>query len=661
MRKTKFLTMLLALSLTLPVAGCSFDFSSIFGGTNNSESVSTESTPNESPDDGSAGGGSVEAEKYTITAVAQKVNDVIVGEVTGGGVYDEGEEVTLRATVNKGYEIVGWYEGDTLVQAGAIFTFTASKDATYTAVFAHAVENADLTNASFGFTERTTDASANYWDGLSGLEEGTYSVGQQDEVKTSGSLTSYAIKVDALDPDGDGKGRYPESSGWAGWNQIDAWYTADIVFDEVMDLTNSTVSIDVKTDNMSKQLSIQAATLDYSEAEAGDKLAEKAPSIIAGQNGNGIAEAGLTEYVNVIDLGDGWSRVQYNFAGIYNSDDRLEGIKVIRFGVTTMNMGVDTKNESPLDYTEDMAIYFDNLQIIDNAEPVDAESVADLTASPMSYAEITGAASSDIVKAPVFGTESDVGYIKGDGSQNVSVKIPFDATIDGTASLAIYAKGSVSVNGVAHEINGWKNISLALSGAEEISLDFGSLNGYALVGNIDWAATAQYITYDAEACTTDATAATVGTGVVAHEFLLIDGCDKYVYNFTLNMGGNLSGEDNGHLRKIEFFANGALTFWGSQGIQIGARQDIAFLFSSHNGWAGEICNTWGSALQNGWNKGSDIALSLTVEYIGEQTKITLSNQNDETQFVSVTVDGKVSLGNKTVAAYCPTGTTITIK
>ncbi len=650
--------MLLALSLTLPVAGCSFDFSSILGGTNSNESVSTESSTEEKPGD-SAPEENTPKEKYTVTAVAQKVNDAIVGEVSGAGVYEEGEDVTLIASVNKGYELVGWYEGDTLVHTSSMFSFTAEKDVTYTAVFVHTVEKNDLTNEGFAFSERTN--GENYWDGFSGFEEGTYFAGMQSEEKAPGSISAYAIKLDALDPDGDGVGRYPESSGWAGWNQRDAWYTADIVFDEVMDLTNSTVSIDVKTDNMSKQLSIQAATLDYSEAEAGDKFAEKAPSIVAGQNGNGIAEPGITDYINVIDLGDGWSRVQYNFAGIYNSDERLEGVKVIRFGATTVNMGVDTTNESPLDFTQDMAIYFDNLQIIDNAEPVDAESVADFTASPMSYAEITGAASSDIVKTPVFGSESDVGYIKGDGSQNVSVKIPFDATIDGTASVAIYAKGSVSVNGVAHEINGWKNISVALNGAEEISIDLGSLNGYALIGNIDWQATAQYITYDAEACATDATAATVGTGVVAHEFVLLDGCDKYVYNFTLNMGGNVESEDNGHLRKIEFFANGALSFWGSQGIQIGARQDIAFLFSSHNGWAGEICNTWGSALQDGWNRGSDIALSLTVEYIGEQTKITLSNQNDATKFVSTTVDGKVSLGNKTIAAYCPAGTTITIK
>ncbi len=643
MKKTKFLSLLLALGMILPVAACG-------GGGKTDGSTPTEST---------APGGDEATEKYTITAVAEKVNGSVVGEVTGGGEYAKDADVTLTATANKGYEVVGWYEGETLVQAGATYTFKASKDVTLTAVFAHSGEKNDLTNANFGFTERTN--GANYWDGLSGLEEGTYSAGMQDEVKAPGSLSAYAIKINALDPDGDGKGRYPESSSWAGWNQIDAWYTSDIVFDEVVDLTNSIVSIDVKTDNISKQLSIQAATLDYSEAEEGDKLKEKAPSIIAGQNGNGNPETGLTDYINVIDLGDGWSRVQYNFAGIYENDDRLEGVKVVRFGVTTVNMGVDTKNESALDYTKDMAIYFDNLQIIESAEPVDAESVADMTASPLAYSKITGAVSSDIVKAPVFGVEGDVGYVTGDGSKDVSVEIPFDAVIDGTASFAVYAKGTVTVNGTEHEVNGWKNISVALEKAEGITLALGKLNGYALLGNIDWDATAQYITYDADPCTADATETAVHTGVVAHEFVLIEGCDKYVYNFTLNMGGNIEKEGNADLRKIEFFADGALTFWGSKGVQIGARQDIAFLYSSHNSWGGAVKDTWGSTLQNVWNKGSDIALSLIIEYVGTQTTITLADQNDSSKFVSVTVDGKVSLGNKTVFAYCEVGTTLTIK
>ena len=64
--------------------------------------------------------------KYTITTVAEN------GVVTGGGVYVEGDYVTLTATANEGYKFTQWSDGNT--ENPRIVTATA--DVTYTAEFA---------------------------------------------------------------------------------------------------------------------------------------------------------------------------------------------------------------------------------------------------------------------------------------------------------------------------------------------------------------------------------------------------------------------------------------------------------------------------------------------------------------------------------------------
>ena len=64
--------------------------------------------------------------KYTITTVAEN------GVVTGGGVYVEGDYVTLIATANGGYKFTQWSDGNTENPR----TVTATADVTYTAEFA---------------------------------------------------------------------------------------------------------------------------------------------------------------------------------------------------------------------------------------------------------------------------------------------------------------------------------------------------------------------------------------------------------------------------------------------------------------------------------------------------------------------------------------------
>lgn len=63
---------------------------------------------------------------HTIT-----VNATAGGTVTGGGTYETGSSVTIKATPNAGYKFVKWSDGNT----NATRTVTATADITYTAYF----------------------------------------------------------------------------------------------------------------------------------------------------------------------------------------------------------------------------------------------------------------------------------------------------------------------------------------------------------------------------------------------------------------------------------------------------------------------------------------------------------------------------------------------
>ena len=69
-----------------------------------------------------------ETPTYSITV---DVNDPLMGSATGGGIFEEGEEVTLIATPNEGYEFVEWSNGSTENP----FVAPACMDATITAIF----------------------------------------------------------------------------------------------------------------------------------------------------------------------------------------------------------------------------------------------------------------------------------------------------------------------------------------------------------------------------------------------------------------------------------------------------------------------------------------------------------------------------------------------
>ena len=68
---------------------------------------------------------------YAIDASANPVE----GSVTGSGIYEHGEEVTVTATPNTGYEFVNWTKAGAEVSTNATYTFDANEDVTLVANF----------------------------------------------------------------------------------------------------------------------------------------------------------------------------------------------------------------------------------------------------------------------------------------------------------------------------------------------------------------------------------------------------------------------------------------------------------------------------------------------------------------------------------------------
>ena len=72
------------------------------------------------------------ANQAYITATA---NPAEGGTVSGGGVYELGDQCTLSATPNTGYTFSNWKKGNNVVSTNATYSFTVTENATYTATF----------------------------------------------------------------------------------------------------------------------------------------------------------------------------------------------------------------------------------------------------------------------------------------------------------------------------------------------------------------------------------------------------------------------------------------------------------------------------------------------------------------------------------------------
>ncbi len=78
---------------------------------------------------------------HTITVSA---NPAEAGTVTGGGEYEETDEITVKAVANEGYEFVNWTEGETVVSTEANYSFTVLADRNLVANFKKSVVTHDF-------------------------------------------------------------------------------------------------------------------------------------------------------------------------------------------------------------------------------------------------------------------------------------------------------------------------------------------------------------------------------------------------------------------------------------------------------------------------------------------------------------------------------------
>lgn len=101
--------------------------------------------------------------QYNINVVA---NNPSWGTVTGGGTYDQGANVTITAEPNSGYDFLKWTKDGTEVSTNATYSFTATENATYTAVFGEqSVTYYTITTAASPAEAGTVEGGGTYEEG----------------------------------------------------------------------------------------------------------------------------------------------------------------------------------------------------------------------------------------------------------------------------------------------------------------------------------------------------------------------------------------------------------------------------------------------------------------------------------------------------------------
>ena len=137
------------------------------------------------------GGSTPVVNTYTITASA---NPTAGGSVTGAGTYDEGATVTLTATAASGYEFVNWTSNGTSVSTNATYSFTATANAAYVAVFEEEEEPTSGTTSeiTIGSGTSTNAYLPTYAYYKYSLTEQIYTAA---EIGQSGTITAISFKV----------------------------------------------------------------------------------------------------------------------------------------------------------------------------------------------------------------------------------------------------------------------------------------------------------------------------------------------------------------------------------------------------------------------------------------------------------------------------------
>ena len=107
-------------------------------------------------------GGGTQVNTYTITASASPTAG---GTVTGAGTYDEGATVTLSATANSGYTFSKWTKNGTQVSTNATYSFTATANAAYVAVFTQQTTSYTITATANPSNGGTVSGAGSYASG----------------------------------------------------------------------------------------------------------------------------------------------------------------------------------------------------------------------------------------------------------------------------------------------------------------------------------------------------------------------------------------------------------------------------------------------------------------------------------------------------------------
>ena len=135
-------------------------------------------------------GGGSQVNTYTITATASPTAG---GTVTGAGTYNEGATVTLAATANSGYTFSKWTKNGTQVSTNATYSFTATANAAYVAVFT------EQGSSGGGATEVTIGSGSSTNAYLPTYAYYKYSLTEQiftaSEIGQSGTITAISFKV----------------------------------------------------------------------------------------------------------------------------------------------------------------------------------------------------------------------------------------------------------------------------------------------------------------------------------------------------------------------------------------------------------------------------------------------------------------------------------
>lgn len=74
-------------------------------------------------------------ESTTAKSFALGLSSNAGGSVSGDGIYNLGDNVTVNAVVEEGYTFDGWYNGDTKVSSNTSYTFTITNNTSLKAIF----------------------------------------------------------------------------------------------------------------------------------------------------------------------------------------------------------------------------------------------------------------------------------------------------------------------------------------------------------------------------------------------------------------------------------------------------------------------------------------------------------------------------------------------